>query len=78
MNKLLATDPRLLIFSGREGSNATGMSVKTLQKRRLERKPPEFLNLDSKERYRLSDNPAAVDKEYGYTPCLKSRCWMPK
>ena len=48
-------DPRLVTLSEEETAHVVGLTVATLRKRRWERKPPAFLKVGRKIRYRLSD-----------------------
>ena len=48
-------DPRLITLSEEEAAPILGFTVATLRKRRWERKPPAFLKIGRKIRYRLSD-----------------------
>ena len=48
-------DPRLVTLSEEEAAPIVGFTVATLRKRRWERKPPAFLKVGRKVRYRLSD-----------------------
>jgi len=54
MSKILE-DPRLVTLSEEEAAPILGFTVSTLRKRRWERKPPAFLKVGRKIRYRLSD-----------------------
>ncbi len=48
-------DPRLITLSEEEAAPILGFTVATLRKHRWERKPPTFLKVGRKIRYRLSD-----------------------
>jgi len=48
-------DPRLVTVDESRAAQILGFSVKTLRKRRWERKPPAFLKVGRLIRYRLSD-----------------------
>ncbi len=48
-------DPKLVTVDEHEAARITGFTVKTMRKRRWERKPPTFLKVGRLIRYRLSD-----------------------
>ena len=54
-------DPQLVTLSEEQAADILGFTVKTLQKRRWERKAPPFLKIGRLVRYRLSDIQAFLD-----------------
>lgn len=52
---MMMEDPRLITVDESKAAQILGFSVKTLRKRRWERKPPVFLKVGRLIRYRLSD-----------------------
>lgn len=51
----------LITVDEREAASITGFTVKTLQKRRWMRQPPQFLKVGRLVRYRLTDLEAFLD-----------------
>ena len=56
-----AMDPRTATVDESEASRITGFALPTLRKRRWEGKPPVFLKVGRKVRYRMSDLLAFLD-----------------
>ena len=48
-------DPKLVTVDEHEAAKIIGFTVKTMRKRRWERKPPAFLKVGRLIRYRISD-----------------------